>query len=119
MNRTAFAVPAFVLFTSLVVWGAVTPPAEQEERVKGTVVAATATYCEPKKTQGCTGTLTLASRDERRVIRVPLGTPITQGCEVLPFGDLPGKRVVVTQVEQGGDPVAMSVSADGPRGGAC
>ena len=118
MNSTAFAVPAIVLFASLIVWGAVTPPGE-EERVKGTVVAATATYCEPKKTQGCTGTLTLDSHYETRVIRIPLGTPITDGCEVLPFGDLPGKRVVVTQVEQGGAPVAMAVSADGQGDGAC
>lgn len=118
MNSTGFAVPAIVLFASLVVWGAVTPPAE-EERVKGTVVAATATYCEPKKTQGCTGTLTLDSHDETRVIRIPLGTPITDGCEVLPFGDLPGKRVVVTQIDDASGPVARAISADAPPAGAC
>ena len=118
MNRTAFAVPAIVLFVSFVVWGAVTPPGG-EERVRGTVVEAKATYCEPKKTQGCTGTVTLDSHDERRVIRIPLGTPITAGCEVLPFGDLPGKHVVVTEVDRAGAPVAVAISAEAPPAGAC
>lgn len=110
MNRSAFAVPAIVLFLSFIVWGAVTPPPE-EERVHGTVVAAEAHHCEPKKTQGCTGTLTLESHNELLTIRIPLGTPITAGCDVLAFGDLPGRRVVVTEVEERTGPVARAVSA--------
>lgn len=107
-----------VLFVSFVVWGAVTPPGG-EERVRGTVIDARATYCEPKKTQGCTGTVTLDSHDETRVIRIPLGTPITAGCGVLPFGDLPGKHVVVTEVDRAGAPVAVAISAESPPAGAC
>jgi hypothetical protein len=119
MSRSAFAVPAIVLFASVVMWGAAKPP-PPEQRVHGTVVAATAGYCEPKKEQGCTGTLTLDSRSERRTIRIPLGTPISAGCEPLAFGELPGHHVVVTEVEAPSGPVAKAVSAlDAPAGPAC
>lgn len=119
MNRSALAVPAIVLFISLIVWGAATPPAE-EERLQGTVVAAAAHYCEPKKTQGCTGTLTLDSDDELLTIRIPLGTPITAGCDTLAFGELPGRRVVVTEVGEASGPVAKAISAlDEPAPPAC
>lgn len=119
MSRSAFAVPAIVLFVSVIVWGAATPP-PREERVHGTVVAAAAGYCEPKKEQGCTGTLTLDSRSETRTIRIPLGTPISDGCEPLAFGELPGRHVVVTEVDEPSGPVAKAVSAlDAPAGPAC
>lgn len=119
MSRSAFAVPAIVLFVSVVMWGAAKPPPE-EERVHGTVVATAARYCEPKKAQGCTGTLTLDTRNDRRTIRIPLGTPITEGCEPLAFGDLPGRDVVVTEVDEPSGPVAKAVSALGaPAGRAC
>lgn len=119
MNRSAFAVPAIVLFISFIVWGAVTPPGE-EEKVHGTVVAARAHYCEPKKTHGCTGTLTLDSHDEMLTITIPLGTPITAGCEPLPLNELPGHRVVVTEVDESSGPVATAISAlDAPAGSAC
>ena len=110
MNRSAFAVPGIVLFLSVVMWGAAKPP-PQEQRVHGTVVAAAARYCEPKKTQGCSGTLTLDARAERRTIRIPLGTPITAGCEPLAFGELPGRDVVVTEVDGPSGPVAKAISA--------
>ena len=112
MSRSAFAVPAIVLFVSVVMWGAAKPP-PQEQRVHGTVVAAAARYCEPKKAQGCTGTVTLETQSERRTIRIPLGTPITEGCEALPFGDLPGRDVVVTEVDEPSGPVAKAISALG------
>jgi hypothetical protein len=119
LNRSAFAVPAIVLFVSLVVWGAVKPPPE-EERVRGTVVAAAASYCKPKKTQGCTGTLTLDVQHTRRTLRIPLGTPITAGCDTLPFGELPGRDVVVTEVKRPTGPVAKAISAlDAPAGRSC
>ena len=109
MNRSAFAVPAIVLFLSVVMWGAAKPP-PPEQRVHGTVVAAAARYCEPKKAQGCTGTLTLDSRSERRTIHIPLGTPITAGCEPLAFGELPGRDVVVTEIDEPSGPVAKAIS---------
>jgi hypothetical protein len=119
VNRAAFAIPAIVLFVSLVVWGAVTPPRE-EERIQGTVVDATASYCEPKKVQGCTGTLTLAARDKTLTIKVPLGTPISAGCDALPFGALPGRQVTVTEVSGLRGPVATAISAaDMPEPRAC
>jgi hypothetical protein len=119
MSRSAFAVPAIVLFVSVVMWGAAKPP-PQEQLVHGTVVAAAARYCEPKKAQGCTGTMTLDTRNHRRTIRIPLGTPITEGCEPLAFGDLPGRDVVVTEVDEPGGPVAKAIAALGaPAGRAC
>ncbi len=112
MSRSAFAVPAIVLFISVVIWGAAKPPPE-EERVHGTVVAAAARYCEPTRAQGCTGTLTLDVQNHRRTIRIPLGTPITEGCEPLAFGELPGRDVVVTEIDQPSGPVAKAVTARG------
>ncbi|HEX7055081.1 MAG TPA: hypothetical protein VF211_14245 [Burkholderiales bacterium] len=119
MSRFAFAVPAIVLFISLVVWGAVSPQ-PKEERVRGIVLAAEPTYCEPRRVQGCSGKLTLGSQDETLTIRIPLGTPITAGCDALAFGELPGRRVVVTEVEEPGGPVAKAISAlDVPQEATC
>lgn len=119
MNRSAFAVPAVVLFVSLVVWGASVPP-HGEERVDGTVIAANATYCEPKKADGCTGSITLASGESTRTIRVPLGTPISAGCEVLSLGELPGRAVTVTQIDAADGPVAKAISERGvPESASC
>ena len=119
MSRSPFAVPAIVLFVSVVMWGAAKPP-PGEERVHGTVVAAAARYCEPTRAQGCTGTLTLDTQNERRTIRIPLGTPITQGCEPLAFGELPGRDVVVTEIDEPSGPVARAISAlDAPANRPC
>jgi hypothetical protein len=119
VNGSAFAVPVLVLFVSLVVWGAVLPPAD-EQRLEGTVVAARATYCEPKKSQGCTGTLTLAAGEQTRTIKVPLGTPISDGCEVLSLGELPGREVIVTEVDRLRGAVATAISARDSRApGSC
>lgn len=115
MNRSAFAVPAIVLFVSLVVWGAAMPP-PNEERVHGVVVATHANYCEPKKIDGCTGTVTLAVPDETLTIKVPLGTPISAGCQVLSLGELPGRRVTVTEMGTDSGPVARAILAADARG---
>jgi hypothetical protein len=120
LNRTAFAVPALVLFVSLVVWGALLPPAD-EQKVEGKVLSARATHCEPNKSLACTGTLTLATGATRRTIQVPLGTPIIAGCQALSLGELPGREVVVTKVDRLRGPVATAISAAGnaPPHGAC
>jgi hypothetical protein len=119
LNRTAFAVPALVLFVSLVVWGALVPPAE-EQRLEGKVVAARAANCGPEKSRACTGTLTLATGKTRRTIKVPLGTPIIAGCQALSLGELPGREVVVTKVDRLRGPVATAISTpNGPAHGAC
>ena len=119
MRRLAFFVPVAILVLSLTLWSAL-PPVE-EKRVHGTVIDAKATYCEPKKEDGCTGTLTLAARDGRReetlTVKVPLGTPISNGCDALSFGELEGRRVTVTEVEAPTGPVARAVSA--PPGEGC
>ena len=61
-----------------------------------------------------TGTIVLARRrpaGEALTIEVPLGTPISVGCEALSWGELPGRRVVVTEVdEKGRGPVALAIS---------
>lgn len=109
MNRSGFVVPLLVLFLSLLVWR-MRPTAGEEERVEGTVVAAQATYCEPKKEDGCTGTLLLDTAAEKaRKIRIRLGTPISDGCEVLSFGEIEGRHVVVTAADKPGGPVALAV----------
>ena len=123
MNRSAFAVPVLVLLVSLVVWGAL-PRSGDERRIQGTVLDAQATYCEPRKSDGCTGSVRLDRAEggarETLEIKVPLGTPISAGCEALSLGELPGRRVVVTEVEQGRSRVALAISAaDAPPAGPC
>ena len=123
MNRSAFAVPLLVLLVSLVVWGAL-PRSGDERRIEGTVLDARATYCEPKKSDGCTGSVRLGRAEgaarETLEIRVPLGTPISAGCEVLSLGELPGRQVIVTEVEQGRSRIALAISAaDAAEPGPC
>ncbi len=123
MNRSAFAVPLLVLLVSLLVWGAM-PRGGDERRVRGTVLDARATYCEPRKSDGCTGSVRLGrgegAAQETLEIEVPLGTPISAGCEALSLGELPGRRVVVTEVEQGRSHTALAISAaDAPEAGPC
>jgi hypothetical protein len=109
LKRSGFVVPLLVLFLSLLVWR-MRPTTGNEERVAGTVVAARATYCEPKKQDGCTGTLVLdTAAESARKVRIPLGTPISDGCEVLSFGELEGRQVVVTEVDEPGGPIALAV----------
>lgn len=118
MRRLAFSVPVAILVLSLTLWSALPQPGA-ERRIRGTVIDAKATYCEPKKEDGCTGTLVLdtGTREKSVVVKVPLGTPISNGCETLPFGELEGRRVTVTEVEEATGPVARAVSA--PPGEEC
>jgi hypothetical protein len=121
MSRLGLVVPFVILVLSLALsW--VLPRAGEERRIAGTVIDARATYCEPKKADGCTGTLTVAAVEGRRrenlTIKVPLGTPISAGCEALSLGELPGRRVVVTEVEDASGPIARAVSdPEAPRCG--
>jgi hypothetical protein len=123
VNRSLFIVPIAVLVLSLVLSAAL-PRAGKEKRIKGTVLDAKASYCEPKKQDGCTGTLTLDASEKAGegtlTIHVPLGTPISAGCEVLSLGELEGRRVVVTEVDDAGGRIARAISAaDAPQPPAC
>lgn len=112
MPRSAFVVPVAVLVLSLALWAAL-PGGGAERRIDGTVLDAQATYCEPTKEGGCTGTLVLdtgRAHDSSVTVKVPLGTPISNGCEILAFGDLEGRRVTVTEVDGSTGPVALAVS---------
>jgi hypothetical protein len=110
LSRSAFVVPAFVLVVSITLWAAL-PRSGDERRIAGKVIDARATYCEPKKADGCTGEVTLGrANGESLRIRVPLGTPISSGCDVLSLGELPGRRVVVTETNDGHGPVALAIS---------
>jgi hypothetical protein len=97
-----------VLVLSLLVWR-MRPSTGEEERIEGTVMAAQATYCEPTKAQGCKGILVLDSSEKLLRIDVPLGTPISDGCDVLSFGELEGRHVVVTGMQEPDGPVALAV----------
>jgi hypothetical protein len=114
MNRIALGVPAAILVCSVSIWASL-PDKSQLRRLHGTVVGTHATYCEPKKEDGCTGTLTLERprgwRRELLTIRVPLGTPISNGCQALWLGQLEGRRVTVTEAEEATGLVARAVTA--------
>jgi hypothetical protein len=43
--------------------------------------------------------------------KVAVGTSISAGCEVLYPGELPGRRIVVIEVEQGWSRIALGISA--------
>jgi hypothetical protein len=110
LSRSAFVVPAFVFVLSVTLWTAL-PRSGDERRVAGKVIDARATYCEPKKADGCTGEVTLGRANGESVkIKVPLGTPISSGCEVLSLGELPGRHVVVTETNDRGGPIALAIS---------
>lgn len=113
MNRYGFAVPMVIFVSSLTLWETL-PRKGDEKRIDGTVIAAKPTYCEPTKAAGCTGKIVLDARmrraSEALTIEVPLGTPISVGCEALSWGELPGRRVVVTAVDEGRGPVALAIS---------
>jgi hypothetical protein len=109
-RRSAFVVPAFVFVLSLTLW-ATLPRGGGDKRITGTVLEAKATYCEPKKADGCTGELKLGrAGDGELSIKVPLGTPISSGCETLSLGELPGRRVVVTEANDARGPIALAIS---------
>lgn len=113
VNRFAFVVPVTILVLSLTLWTAV-PCGGEERRIHGIVIDAQATYCEPKKEDGCTGTLTLGTQQgraaERLTVKVPLGAPISDGCEILSFGELEGRHVVITEMDEAAGPIALAVS---------
>jgi hypothetical protein len=113
MTRVGFGVPIAILVSSFAIWAAL-PDKSRIRRLDGTVVGAQATHCEPKKEDGCSGTLTLERPGGWRrelTIRVPLGTPITNGCQALWLAELEGRRVTVTETEEATGPVARAVTA--------
>ena len=113
MTRSALVVPVLVLMLSLMLWG-VQPRSGAERRINGRVIAAKASYCEPKKSDGCTGTIVLDGQSSLAgppvAVEVPLRTPISAGCEALSFGDLLGRRVLVTEVDGAHGPIALAIS---------
>lgn len=94
-----------------------------EQRVEGTVLGAKVTYCEAAKTAGCTGNLTLETsnngKTETRLIKVPLGTPITRRCEPVSLRSLEGKTVIVTEVCEKESPLARAITVPDAKDAAC
>jgi hypothetical protein len=89
-----------------------------DERIEGVVRRTAVTHCDATKKGGCAGTLTL-ERDiggtvEMLAIRVPLGTPISRGSEMVRLHALAGNTVVITLVTQRGAAVAQAIQVTEP-----
>jgi hypothetical protein len=84
-----------------------------DERVRGTVLETTTSYCEPTKRGGCSGTLTLQGDQDGKlemlVIKVPLGIPISRGCDAVLLHRLTGKEVIITEGAETPARVARSI----------
>ncbi|HEY5896060.1 MAG TPA: hypothetical protein VIV54_00725 [Burkholderiales bacterium] len=76
-------------------------PVQADERIEGSVLDTTVTYCEGGKHASCIGRLTLQrdvdGRRETMTIRVPLGTPISCGADAMFLHRLRGRTVIVTE----------------------
>ncbi len=91
-----------------------TPAAIAQEKIEGKVVGTKLTHCAMDgKIGGCAGTLTLQrsrdGRNEEVTFDVPLGTPITQGRDVVYLPALRGKTVVVTHTVNKTERVAKAI----------
>lgn len=97
--------------------------AQAEERIEGTVVDAKATYCGAGKREGCTGRLTLrreyGGRPETLTIQVPLGTPVSRGCDAVRLRRLVGQTVIVTEACMTNAHVAKAIESAESAESAC
>lgn len=91
--------------------------AHAQERVEGKVTGTHLTLCQFKP-GGCEGTLTLAPAGAGKVedlkVKVPLGTVIRKGKEVVYLPTLRGKNVAVTYVTEKGERIARAVEVTPP-----
>lgn len=99
------------------------PLAHADERIRGTVIDTRVTYCESGRPSSCKGTLQLlrdaAGWRETLTIDVPLGTPISRGCQAVPLHRLGGQTVIVTEDAASGARVARAIEAVESTDGAC
>lgn len=83
-----------------------------QERLEGKVTGTNVTVCQFKP-GGCEGTLTLETstggKAQEITIKVPLGTMIKRGNEVVYLPTLRGKVVAVTHVTERGKKIARSI----------
>jgi hypothetical protein len=98
-------------------------PARADERIEGAVIDTRVTYCEAGKGASCKGSLTLQrelrGQRETMTIEVPLGTPISRGCQAVPLHRLGGRTVIVTEDDGSGAPVAKAIEALDSADAAC
>jgi hypothetical protein len=98
------ALPAIVTFAPLAGWA--------QERLEGKVTGTRLTACQFKP-GGCEGTLTMETgageKAQEVTIKVPLGTMIKRGNEVVYLPTLRGKVVTVTHVVERGENIARSI----------
>jgi hypothetical protein len=88
-----------------------------QERLEGKVTGTRVTLCQFKP-GGCEGTLTLerasGGKNEEITVKVPLGTMITKGKEVVYLPVLRGKSVAVTYVMEKGERTARAIEVTSP-----
>lgn len=85
-----------------------------QERIEGKVIGTRLTFCAfDRKIGGCAGALALQTEREGKsaemTFEVPLGTPITQGREVVYLPALRGKMVAITHVVDKNQRVAKAI----------
>lgn len=103
-----------VLFVALLGLMLAAPAALAQEKIEGKVIGTKLTHCAMDgKVGGCAGTLTMQRKGSRTpeelTFDVPLGTPITQGSEVVYLPALRGRTVVITQVASRKERVAKTI----------
>jgi hypothetical protein len=80
-----------------------------QERVEGKVLSTKVTVC-TFKPGGCEGTMVLeTAKPEQVTIKVPLGTMIKKGEEVMFLPALRGRTVSVTHVTEKGERIARAI----------
>jgi hypothetical protein len=88
-----------------------------QERLEGKVTGTRLTVCQFKP-GGCEGTLTLerasGGKNEEITVKVPLGTMITKGSEVVFLPALRGKSVAVTYAIEKGERIARAIEVTSP-----
>lgn len=84
-------------------------PALAQEKIEGKVLSTKLTVC-TFKPGGCEGTMVLeTAKPEQVTIKVPLGTMIKKGEEVVFLPALRGRTVSVTHVTEKGDKIARAI----------
>lgn len=103
---------------ALLVTVALVPAALAQEKTEGKVVGTKVTMCQFKP-GGCEGTLSMETSMGGKVqevtIKIPLGTMIKRGNEVVYLPTLRGKVVAVTHVTEHGEKVARSIEVMAPK----
>ncbi|MBI2297127.1 MAG: hypothetical protein HYU76_14075 [Betaproteobacteria bacterium] len=101
-----------IAMAAMLAAGMVRPATSAEERLEGKVTGTKVTICQFKP-GGCEGTLTIETtvggKDQEVTIKVPLGTMIKRGNEVVYLPTLRGKVVTVTHVTERGEKTARAI----------